>query len=98
MEEIIGKIIESRYIGICLIIDKIIDIGQRLPHIISDFRELLAKSSISKMTEELFKIYRYQKKITYRPPLYTLQWAEGIQTFIRHSTKGLAPCMTSVKL
>ena len=38
LEEIIGKNIESRYIGICPIIDKIIDIGQRLPQIIGDFR------------------------------------------------------------
>ena len=62
LEEIIGKIIENRYIGIFPIIDKIIDIGQRLPQIISDFRELLAKLSILKMTGELSKIYRYQKK------------------------------------
>ena len=62
LEEIIGKIIESRYIGICPIIDKIIDIGRRLPHIIGDFRELSAKLSISKMTRELSKIYCYRKK------------------------------------
>ena len=62
LEEIIGKIIESRYIGICPIIDKIIDIGRRLPQIIGDFRELSAKLSISKMTGELSKIYRYRKK------------------------------------
>ena len=62
LEENIGKIIESRYIGICPIIGKIIDIGQRLPQIIGDFRDLSAKLSISKMTGELSKIYRYQKK------------------------------------
>ena len=62
LDEIIGKIIESRYIGICPIIDKIIDIGRRLPQIIGDFRELSAKLSISKMTGELSKIYRYRKK------------------------------------
>ena len=62
LEENIRKIIESRYIGICPIIGKIIDIGQRLPQIIGDFRELSAKLSISKMTGELSKIYRYRKK------------------------------------
>ena len=78
LEEIIGKIIESRYIGICPIIDKIIDIGQRLPQIIGDFRELSAKLSISKMTEELSKIYRYQFQLSIfliriLGPLYTLK-------------------------
>ena len=62
LDEIIGKIIESRYIGICPIIDKIIDIGRRLPQIIGDFRDLSAKLSISKMTGELSKIYQYRKK------------------------------------
>ena len=62
LDEIIRKIIESRYIGICPIIDKIIDIGRRLPQIIGDFRDLSAKLSISKMTGELSKIYRYRKK------------------------------------
>ena len=62
LDEIIRKIIESRYIGICSIIGKIIDIGQRLSQIIGDFRELSAKLSISKMTGELSKIYRYRKK------------------------------------
>ena len=62
LEEIFGKIIESRYIGICPIIDKIIDIGQRLPQIIGDFRESSAKLSISKMTGALSKIYQYKKK------------------------------------
>ena len=62
LDEIIGKIIESRYISICPIIDKIIDIDGRLPQIISDFRDLSAKLSLSKMTEELSKIYRYRKK------------------------------------
>ena len=28
LDDIIGKIIESRYVGICPIIDKIIDIGR----------------------------------------------------------------------
>ena len=63
MEEIIGKIIESRYIAICPIIDKIIDIGRRVPQIIGNFRELSAKLSISKITEELSKIYCYRKFI-----------------------------------
>ena len=62
LDEIIGKIIESRYISICPIIDKIIDIGRRLPQIIGNFMELSAKLSISKMTGELSKIYRYRKK------------------------------------
>ena len=62
LDEIIGKIIESRYIGICPIIDKINDIDRRLPQIIGDFRDLSAKLSLSKMTEELSKIYRYRKK------------------------------------
>ena len=50
LDEITGKIIESRYISICPIIDKIIDIGRRLPQIIGDFSELSAKLSISKVT------------------------------------------------
>ena len=62
MEENIGKIIESRYIGIWPIIDKIIDIGRRLPQIIGDFGELSAKLLISKMAGKLSKIYRYRKK------------------------------------
>ena len=62
LDKIIGKIIESRYIGICPFIDKIIDIGRRLPQIIGNFRDLSAKLSISKMTGELSKIYRYRKK------------------------------------
>ena len=61
LEEFIGNIIENRYIGTFLIIDKIIDISRRLPQIIGDFRELSAKLSISKMTEKLSKIYRYRK-------------------------------------
>ena len=52
-EDIFGKIIESRYISICRIIDKSIDIGQRLRQIINDFRELSAKLLISKMAGEL---------------------------------------------
>ena len=56
------KIIESRYIGISPTIDKIIDIGRRLPQIIGNFRDLSAKLSISKLTGELSKIYRYRKK------------------------------------
>ena len=60
--DISKKIIESRYIGICQIIDKIIDIGRILPQIIGDFRDLSAKLSISKMTGKLSKIYRYRKK------------------------------------
>ena len=43
LEEIIGKIIESRCIDICPIIYKIIDIRQRLPQMIGGFRELSAK-------------------------------------------------------
>ena len=66
--EIIGKIIESRYISICPIIDKIIDIGRKLPQIIGDFRELSAKLSISKMTGELSKTYRYPKKLLIAHP------------------------------
>ena len=62
LEEIIGKIIESRYFAICPIIDKFIDIGQRLPQIIGKFSDLSAKLSISKMTGELSKIYRHRKK------------------------------------
>ena len=61
LEEIIGKIIESRYIGICQIIGKIIDIGRRLPQIIGDCRELSAKLSISKISGKLSKNYRYRK-------------------------------------
>ena len=78
MEEIIGKIIESRYIAICSIIDKIIDIGRRLPKITGDFRELSAKLSISKITGELSKNLSVLKKMTYRPPLVIAQDEGGI--------------------
>ena len=61
LEEIIGKIIESRYIGICPIIDKIIDIGRRLPQIIGNFRELSAKLSISKWQENYQKFIVIEK-------------------------------------
>ena len=74
LEEIIGKIIESRYIAICPIIDKIIDIGRRVPQIIGDFRELSAKLSISKITEELSKIYRYRKKWLIAHPYESYFW------------------------
>ena len=68
LEESIGKIIESRYIGICPITDKIIDIGRRLPKIIGDLRALSAKLSISKMTGELSKICCYRKNyLSYTP-------------------------------
>ena len=61
LEENIGKIIESRYIDICPIINKIIDTSPRLPQIIGDFRDLSAKLSISKMTGELSKIIVIEK-------------------------------------
>ena len=61
LEENIGKIIESRYIGIFPIIDNIIDIGRRLPQIIGKLKELSAELSISKITGKLSKIYRYRK-------------------------------------
>ena len=76
LDEIIGKIIESRYIGICPIIDKIIDIGQRLPQIIGDFRDLSAKLSISKMTGELSKIYRYRNKWLIAHPYAPLSFSQ----------------------
>ena len=79
LEEIIGKIIESRYIGICQIIGKIIDIGRRLPQIIGDFKELSAKLSISKMTGELSKIYRYRKKWLIAHPYRSVSQALPIQ-------------------
>ena len=60
-EEIIEKIIESRYIGHFLIIGQIIDIDLILPQIIGDFKELSAKLSISKFEGKLSKNYRYQK-------------------------------------
>ena len=62
LEEIIGKVIESRYIGIFPIFYKIIDISRRLPQIIGDLNKLSATLSISKMTGELSRIYRYRKK------------------------------------
>ena len=71
LDEIIGKIIESRYIAIFPIIDKIIVIGRR--QIIGDFRELSAKLSTSKMTGELSKIYRYQKKLLIAHPYIYLK-------------------------
>ena len=71
LEEIIGKIIESRYIAICQIIDKIIDIDERFPQIIGDFRELSAKLPILKITGELSKVYCYRKKNHLSPtPIY----------------------------
>ena len=42
---IIGKIIKSRYIGIFPIINKIIDIGRRLPQIIGDLKDKAKLSS-----------------------------------------------------
>ena len=58
--------------GIFPIIDTIIDIGRRLSQIINDLKELSANLSISKMTGELSKTYRYRKKMTYRTPLDAL--------------------------
>ena len=52
LAEIIRKIIEGRYISIFIIIGKIIDIGRRLPQIIGDLEESLAKLSILIMTGE----------------------------------------------
>ena len=79
LDEIIGKIIESRYIGICPIIDKIIDIGRRLPQIIGDFRDLSAILSISKMTGELSKIYRYRNKwLIAHPYSWVLRQARSV--------------------
>ena len=46
-------------IGICSIIDKIIDIGRRIPQIICNFREF----SVAKMAEELLK-FNVIEKIT----------------------------------
>ena len=57
LAEIIRKIIEGRYISIFLIISKIIDIGRRLPQIIGDLEESLAKLSILIMTGESSKKY-----------------------------------------
>ena len=85
LDEIIGKIIESRYIGICPIINKIIDIGRRLPQIIGYFKDLSAKLSISKMTVELSKIYRYRKKMTYRPPLGTYPTEHNPRSIIKET-------------
>ena len=62
LEEIIEKIIESRYIGIFLFIGKIIDIDIRHPKFIGDLKELSTKLSISKMMGYLSKTYRYRKK------------------------------------
>ena len=56
------KIIEIRYIGIFLIIGKIIDIDIRHPKFIGDLKELSTKLSISKMMGDLSKNYRYRKK------------------------------------
>ena len=55
------KVIESRYIGHFLIIGQIIVIDFTLPQIISDFKELSAKLSISKIYGKLSKNYRYRK-------------------------------------
>ena len=65
LEEIIGKIIESRYIGIF----PIIVIGRRLPQNIGGLRELSAKLVMSKMPGKLSKNYRYRKKKIFCPPL-----------------------------
>ena len=62
-----GRIVERRYIyryiGICPIIEKNINIGRRLPQIIGVLKELLVKLSLLKMTGDLSKIYT--------PRLYT---------------------------
>ena len=50
------------------IIDKIIDIGRRLPQIIGNLKELSAKLLTPKMTGELSKIYRYRKKLLIAHP------------------------------
>ena len=50
LEEFIRKIIESQYIDIFPIINKILDIGRRLPQIIGDLKELSTKLLIKKMT------------------------------------------------
>ena len=55
------KIIESRYIVIFPIIDKINDIGRRLPQIMGDLKQLSAILSIAKMTRKLSEIYCYKK-------------------------------------
>ena len=48
-------IMESRYIGICLIIGKIIDIDIILPKFVGDLKDISAKLSVLKMKEDLSK-------------------------------------------
>ena len=60
-ENLLKRIIESRYIGHFQIIRQIIDIDLILPRIISDFKELSAKLSISEFEGKLSKNYRYRK-------------------------------------
>ena len=67
-KKIIGKIIESQYIGIFLIISIIIDIDMRLPEIVSNLKEL--SILLSKVPGKLSKKYRYQK-ITYQYIVYS---------------------------
>ena len=87
LEEIIGKVIENRYIGIFPIIDKIIDISRRLPQIIGDFRELSAKLSIS--VKDFLKLSailgNYRQNYQYR------KWQKNYRKFIVIEKNDLSP-------
>ena len=96
LEEIIVKVIENRYIGIFPIINKIINIGRRLPRMIGDLKELSAKLSILKMTAELSKIYRYEK-IDLSSTLHTVDGFLPPQSE-QCSAAAASPCQTTVNI
>ena len=74
-----GKIIESQYIDIFPIINKILDIGRRLSQIIGDLKELLARLSISKWQENLS--FFGKKYLSYTP-------TEGTKILVIHQEGG----------
>ena len=61
-------IMESRYIGICLIIGKIIDIDIILPKFVGDLKDISANLSVLKMKEDLSKKWSISKKLLIAQP------------------------------
>ena len=59
---------ESRYIGICLIIGKIIDIDIILPKFVGDLKDISANLSVLKMKEDLSKKWSISKKLLIAQP------------------------------
>ena len=71
-EEIIEKIIESRYIGIFLIIGKIIDIDIKLLNL-SVISRNYRHDYRYRIWQEIYRKVIDIEKMTYRPPLQTAQ-------------------------